>query len=162
MTTQDKFTGNTHHHDFTVNDHTYLMRYCKGDICCDTPWDVEEDQDNDWPCAKIKLPDRDEPVTFAILGAIWVQRTSTRHALVAVWAAELGDGHVDFLCARDYQTTAEADLTEISTQLCEDICPEMADVFDDGSGLEREPLAVESDLVAAVPGWLAEYYTKEK
>lgn len=154
------FANNTVEHTFTKNQRDYIMRYCNGEICCDTPWD--RDEDTDWPVANFVIPlaEETEPRDSKILGAIWTKidaQDKDFSTLIAFWAAEVGDGHVEFYCSSQHDF-AQTDLADISEKLCDEICEEMADVLDDGSGIEREPNAI-PDLEKSVPAWLADYYS---
>lgn len=85
------FTGNTVEHTFTKNQREYIMRYCNGEICCDTPGD--QDKKTDWPVASFVIPawEDTEPRDSEVLGAIWTkinEQGKDFPTLIAFWAAE--------------------------------------------------------------------------
>eukprot|EP01039_Chlorochromonas_danica_P010106 gene10106-11186_t len=124
----------------TTTTTSYILRHVKGETCCASPWFGKAK----WP--KLLLPisaeDEDDYAKFSIIGAVWKKSSGD---LVAVWGADLDDGHVDFFCLDE---VAE-ELEDLSSLLCVEICPPLIDVFDDGSGDSRTPIEVSPSLLRA-------------
>jgi hypothetical protein len=76
-----------------------------------------------------------------------------------VWGAEDGDGHVDFFGSKDFKHIE--DLKPLSKILCTEICPELIDVFDDGSGDERDVIKVKASSLLA-SDLLTNFYRKSE
>ena len=72
-----------------------------------------------------------------VIAALW---TKDSGAFVAFWAAdENDDDHVDFYVREGFEDVDE--LGAVSAALCTEICAELVDVFDDGSGADRDPIS---------------------
>ncbi len=128
-------------------DREYTLRYINGDDCTSPvdgfeewpslslPWRLEKREEDE----EDEEDEEQETVDCFILGAIW----NSDKKLVAVWthhhdSAELiGKSSYEFV----------DDLEDVTEALCETICPEMADVFDDGRGTTREVVKVEESLL---------------
>ncbi len=123
------------------SDTVYLLRFIHGDTCCESPYsDVE-----DWPTIsftqRIEEDDEDRNYVLSVIGGVWDKSSGK---FVAFWGADEGDGHVDFYCTNDFDRVD--DLSPLSGILCTEICPPMIDVFDDGSGKDRDPVLIEANL----------------
>ena len=112
-----------------------------GETCCDFSWQKSKG----WPMLSLPAFQDDgiPPSPHHIIGALWVAGERTR--LVGIWGCSLDESHVEFFGRCKPQ--AEEDLNAASKALCEDICPELIDVFDDGSGSERTAIPVESNVM---------------
>jgi hypothetical protein len=118
---------------------SYKVRYVKGETCCDSPWS----EDETWP--KASLPknitfdpdDADTMEDFAVIGGVW---SNNDHKLVAVWGQHPDDSHLEFYGDMSYKHLD--DLETLTHKLCTEICPELIDCFDDGSGSERKVIHV--------------------
>jgi hypothetical protein len=112
----------------------YIVRYVKGETCCESPWSDDET----WP--KASLPknitfdpdDADTVDDFDVIGGVW---SNQDHKLVAVWGQHPDDSHLEFYGDMNYKHLD--DLETLTHKLCTEICPELIDCFDDGSGSER-------------------------
>eukprot|EP00656_Telonema_subtile_P016522 TRINITY_DN18730_c0_g1_i3.p1 TRINITY_DN18730_c0_g1~~TRINITY_DN18730_c0_g1_i3.p1 ORF type:complete len:196 (+),score=38.14 TRINITY_DN18730_c0_g1_i3:199-786(+) len=107
-------------------------------------------EDPSWPRFTITRPSEDDEnesdeVINRVVGAVW----TSDGTLVAVWAEDEGDSHVSMYGQEGFEF-AEPDLNEVTSELCSSIDESMGDVFDDGSGGEREAeLGAEFTLAAA-------------
>ena len=125
----------------------YIIRHIPGATCCDSPYgDVA-----DWPILTNYLIDEDaddeegkREQSLAVIGGVWL---ADGGKFVAFWAADSNDDdHVYFLCQEGLEE--DTVLQELSGRLCTEICPEMIDVFDDGSGKDRDPTPVPASVLA--------------
>jgi hypothetical protein len=134
------------------SDNAYYIHYVSDRHCNNAPWS----NDDEWIC--VSLPHREvwgedeeiydkelgrivrrEPqvnIKLYVVAGVWSAKDN--HA-IAVWAADEGDGHIEFYGLKEYAELFEEekfdDLTELlSTQICE----EYQDSLDDGSGIKRE------------------------
>jgi hypothetical protein len=141
-------------------DRKYIIRHVHGDTCCDSAWAEAEK----WP--KVELPtgfmmedddgqETDEPQVndMDIIGGVWL---ASDKSLVGLWGQNPDDGHLDFYCLDSYEFIEE-DLNGLTGILCTEICPELIDCFDDGSGKDRDPRAVSESMLCANED-LANYY----
>lgn len=139
----EKGTTEAEWHPDDAEDRVYILRFLHGDTCCDSPYaDVE-----DWPNLSYTQradsdDDEDRAISLAVIGGVWLKSDGR---FVAFWGADDGDSHVDFYCAKDYEHVE--DLNPLSGILCEEICPPMIDVFDDGSGKDREPVLLDRSVL---------------
>jgi hypothetical protein len=131
-------------------DREYKIRYIHGEDCCLPGIKALPE----WP--KFRLPsaldyyygdeereantDQEHFEDYDVLGGIW----DSSGKLVAAWVYH-DDSHVELFGKKDYEFID--DLETITGDLCETICPQMADVFDDGSGTEREVTKILDRLV---------------
>ena len=124
-------------------DRKYIIRYVNEDTCCDFPWhDVKA-----WPKLSLSIAfDEDddgtdiEPMKVAIIGAVWKEDSGE---LVAVWGEIIDDSHIEFFCDEDFMYAEE--LNEVTGKLTGEIAPATIDIFDDGSGGDREGTLVPGD-----------------
>jgi hypothetical protein len=126
-----------------ADDRVYILRFIHGETCCESPYAGVDD----WPVISYTEPSADEgepdhEYILHVIGAVW---NKTDGKFIAFWGADEGDGHVDFYCANDFQHVE--DLNPLSAVLCTEICPPMIDVFDDGSGKEREPKLLDPQIL---------------
>jgi hypothetical protein len=141
-------------------DRKYIVRHVHGDTCCESPW---SDVDN-WPT--VVLPtgfmvengdgeETDEPQCnpMHIVGAVWLESDKS---LVGLWGQNPDDSHLEFYCIDSYEFIEE-DLNGLTGVLCTEICPELIDCFDDGSGKDRDPMKVTEAVLRAHEG-LTDYY----
>ena len=119
----------------------YVLRHIHGETCCESPYaDVP-----DWPVLEWIIEPGSEydnedgegrKRVLSVIAGVWVKETGK---FVAFWAAdENDDSHVEFYVRKDYEDLD--DFPAISGLLCTEICPELIDVFDDGSGTDRDPI----------------------
>jgi hypothetical protein len=132
----------------------YVVRYVKGDICNNVPWIGL----NQW--VTIKIPssngdgedgeegdDGEGPLLNFVIGIVSVVGGD----VVGVWGCDEGDGHIDLFVSKEYSFPSDFD--DLSSHLCTEICPEMVDVFDDGSGIDREPVLVPNSVLLPLSEW---------
>ncbi|RYH15020.1 hypothetical protein EON65_32545 [archaeon] len=126
----------------TNEDREYILRFIHGDTCCESPYaDIE-----DWPVLTYTTPsedagEEDHEYILSVIAGVWSKDTGK---FVAFWGADEGDGHVDFYCSNDFEHVHE--FNELSGILCTEICPPLIDVFDDGSGKDRDPVLIEPSV----------------
>lgn len=116
----------------------YILRHVHGETCCDAPWDGMPD----WPIIRHLRQEEGEPdytYVLAVIAGLW-DKDSGR--FVAFWGSDEGDGHVDFYCRDDFEDISA--LEPLSGILSTELCPPLIDVFDDGSGKDRDPIAIPS------------------
>jgi hypothetical protein len=126
---------------------TYMLRYIHGETCCESPY---ADVDN-WPTISFTAPwgleevEGESPHDYelSVIGAIWVKESGK---FVGFWGADEGDGHVYLICSKDYEYAKE-DFEPLSGILCTEICPPMIDVFDDGSGKDRDVVLLDGEMI---------------
>ena len=63
--------------------------------------------------------------------------------LIAVWGEIVDDSHIDFFCDENFMYAEE--LYEVTGKLTGEIAPATIDIFDDGSGGDREGTLVPGD-----------------
>lgn len=127
----------------------YKLRYIHAEDCC-SPDSVDHPE---WPSFSLPTDfeyygneeredatDDEEKADHPVLGAIW----TSEGLLVAAWVYQQ-DSHVELFGKKDYEFID--DLEHVTRDLCVQICPEMCDVFDDGSGTTREVTKVLSRLL---------------
>ena len=141
----------------------YIIRHIPDETCCESPWgDVPE-----WPVAFVspftssdnEKRVEDEEVTeekeeeeeeekegHSIIGAVWTR--DDQHQLVAVWACDPGDGHIEFYGLKSYPHLS--DFENLTEHLCSELTKNFPDIFDDGSGITRECLPKKSLNCAAL------------
>jgi hypothetical protein len=118
-----------------AHDSKYVLRFIHAETCCESPYANIAD----WPviCFSAKWSPEDESdydYKLSVVAGLWLKESGK---FIGFWGADEGDGHVDFYCRDDSENIEDLDI--ISGVLCTKICPELIDVFDDGSGSEREP-----------------------
>lgn len=126
------------------SDKEYTIRHIHGDTCCESPYaDVE-----DWPTISYSaLWSQDEPdeplynYVLSVIAAVWEKDSGK---FIAFWGADEGDGHVYFYLSKDVKNVE--DFEPLSGILSTEICPPLIDVFDDGSGKDREPVMLDPAL----------------
>ena len=118
----------------------YMLRYIHEETCCSAPYGEVAD----WPVIEFTAkwsPEEEDSEDYdfclSVIAGLWVQSSGK---FIGFWGADAGDGHVDFYCRDDCEVVDE--LGTVSAVLCEEIAPALIDVFDDGSGSEREPRLV--------------------
>lgn len=150
------FWKSTTHSLFIPNDcknkRRYNLRYVKGDICCNVPWIGVDD----W--LSVEIPnDEEELILNHIIGIVSVvDDDDGKQNIVGVWGSDAGDGHIELYCIDTFEFISDFD--ELSTRLCTEICPEMRDVFDDGSGMDREPINIPASVLTSLNEWYSESY----
>lgn len=119
----------------------FVVQYMR-DIGCDR---------TEWPtismAQKYVFSDMDEEgaqMEIRLCGAVWDD-----DELVAFWAEDLGDGHIDFF-VKDGIDGME-DLDGLSDDLCLKIHPPLRDIFDDGSGTTREGCVLPAAIFKGIP-----------
>jgi hypothetical protein len=118
----------------------YIVRFIYGETCCESPWGDAPD----WPSLTYKRINEDEDgeeyaSRQSVIAALWIKESGE---FIAYWGVDDDDGHVDFFCKEGLKGTDGLDM--VSGVLCTELCPELIDVFDDGSGKDREPTFVPS------------------
>ena len=113
----------------------YTLRHVPGDTCCDFFWQRQEE----WPTVVVPATGDDGGADSKhhVIGGVWTEEG----ALVAVWGCNVEDSVVECFGLESFQYLEE-DLNVVSRALNETICPELCDVFDDGSGIERDAIPV--------------------
>eukprot|EP00039_Didymoeca_costata_P015872 m.275785 g.275785 ORF g.275785 m.275785 type:complete len:352 (-) comp16295_c0_seq2:134-1189(-) len=131
----------------------YTLQHLPADTCCDGDRDsiegwpsftskrIKEGGDDDDEDDEDEDDEELEDPKYYILGAVW-----NKSELVGVWVEEDGDGHIIFLGREGYAHVQ--DLNDVTEQLADSICPEWADILDDGSGTDREAVLGEAFLKA--------------
>jgi hypothetical protein len=128
----------------------YIVRYCKGDDCCNSPWAH--------PRGVVVSSGGQE---LWVLGAVWSKLDNKQTHWLAFWASNPNDdGHVEFYVRDNLQALASeanqdfsamsADLEGVTAVLCEELCPPLCDVFDDGSGTTRDLTFIPSEDFTSV------------
>lgn len=123
----------------------YIVRYCKGDNCCYFPWTNSRG---------IFVSSRGRKLW--VLGAVWSNLRSPVAHWLAFWASDPDDdSHVEFYVRDDlealstagqqYFSSVSSDLEGLTALVCDEFCPPLCDVFDDGSGTTRENTFIPAD-----------------
>lgn len=128
----------------------YIVRYCKGDNCCYFPWAH--------PRGVVVSSGGNR---LCVLGAVWSNWGNKQTHWLAFWASNPDDdSHVEFYVRDNLEalaSEANQDFSAVSTDLegvtavvCEEFCPPLCDVFDDGSGTTRDLTFIPSEDFKAV------------
>eukprot|EP01033_Poteriospumella_lacustris_P018302 gene18302-13151_t len=96
-----------------------------------------------------------------VLGAVWSKLDNKQTHWLAFWASNPDDdSHVEFYVRDNLQALASeanqdfsamsTDLEGVTAILCEELCPPLCDVFDDGSGITRDLTFIPSEDFTSV------------
>lgn len=90
-------------------------------------------------------PEEDaDAVELLVCGGVWTSAVG----IVGFWAEDTGDGHVDLFVRQDYEHVAELDLV---TEWLYEVAPPLGAWLDDGSGTDRDGLALPASVLEALP-----------
>lgn len=146
--------------DSETSSRSYTVRYVKGGVCTSVPWigldswatvQIPEEAMS----GQIQEDENEELILHYVIGVVTCSGDNgdkKKGDIVGIWASDAGDGHVEFYCDKDFKYSS-TDFNELSSQLCTEICPELADVFDDGSGIDREPILIASSILSPLSEW---------
>jgi len=123
-------------------DRKYIVRYLNEHN------DFSYEDVEDWPTTLLPFHvfeppagEDNEPRIHHVVGAIW---TADTFQLVGFYGSDSGDSHIELNGDKAYEFVQ--DLATLTGDLCDTIEPSLGDLFDDGSGTERDVRELSAEL----------------